>query len=182
MKIKENTIPFSANHAFELIEAQATLVKKRNRDAERQRQCRARKKNLSTKPMPSLRSNPRQIRYDTIVSNELEKIMDYNMADRVENVKKCFRTVMPYNSKVGKGPYIIQFFYNNCWFDWLEVRKPSLDPNGYGLFAMQDIQAQKRISLYLGIHYDDVNSMKKGTKDKTYVFQTFVKHDPKVGK
>ena len=37
-------------------------------------------------------------------------------------------------------------------------------------------------SFYLGIQYDDVNSMKKGTKDKTYVFQTFVKHDPKVGK
>ena len=137
MKIKENIVPFSANHAFELIEAQAKLIKKRERDAERQRQCRARRKNLKTKPMPSLRSNPRQINYDAIVSNELKKIMDYNTADRVESVKNCFRTVMPYNSKVGKGPYIIQFCYNNCWFDWLEGRKPSLDLEGYGLFELQ---------------------------------------------
>ena len=161
MQNKENIIPINADHAHELIRDQVTLANKRKKDAERQRNYRAKKKRISTKKMPSLRSNPRQIHYDTIVSNELEKIMDYNMADRVESVKKCFRTVMPYNSKVGKGPYIIQFFYNNCWFDWLEVRKPSLDPNGYGLFAMQDIQAQKRISLYLGIQYDDVNSMKK---------------------
>ena len=181
MQNNKKILSLNADTAFELLEAQAILVKKRNRAAEIQRQYRARKKQLSTKPMPSLRSNPRQIHYDTLVSNELEKIMDYNMADRVESVKKCFRTVMPYDSKVGKGPYIIQFFYNNCWFDWLEVRKPSLDPDGYGLFAMQDIQAQKRISLYLGIQYDDEDSMEKGTIDDTYVFQTFIKHDPRAG-
>ena len=68
--------------------------------------------------------------YDSIVSTKLMEIMNYNTADRVELINNCFRTAMPYNVKVGKGPYIIQFCYNNCWFDWLEVRKPSLDPEG----------------------------------------------------
>ena len=157
MQNNKKILSLNADTAFELLEAQAILVKKRNRAKEIQRQYRARKKICSTKNMPSLRSNPRQIHYDTLVSNKLEEIMDYNTADRVESVKNCFRTVMPYNSKVGKGPYIIQFFYNNCWFDWLEVRKPSLDPKGYGLFALQDIKAQHRISLYLGEQYEDVD-------------------------
>lgn len=53
---------------------------------------------------------------------------------------------------------------------------------GYGLFALQDIKAEHRISLYLGEQYEDVVSKSKGTIDDTYVFQTFVKHDLKQGK
>ena len=42
---------------------------------------------------------------------------------------------MPYKSKNSAGPFIIQHVHNDCWIDWLEVRKPSSDPSGYGLFA-----------------------------------------------
>ena len=90
MDNKENTIPIHISHALELIDAKAALDNKKRQDAARQSKCRAKKKKLGTKKILSLRSNPRQIHYDGIVSNKLVEIMHYNAADRVERIKNCF--------------------------------------------------------------------------------------------
>ena len=177
MENKENCINIQVDHAFELIAAKVKLDKKRKQDNERQQKAREKAKQKGKKSKIVLRTNPRQIFYNIIISNKLEEIKDYNIADRMLQCKKMFRTIIPYGSNVGEGPYIIQFQYNNCWLDWLEVKKSSSDPEGYGLFALQDIEPMKRVTLYLGEQYDNEDSKNSATFNDTYVFQTHVKHD-----
>ena len=81
---------------------------------------------------------------------------------------------MTYNCKVGEGPCIIQFQHNNCWIDWLEVKKPSADTNGFGLFPMQDIEPNKIITLYLGKQYHSVEETDKSKVGDTYTLLSHV--------
>ena len=138
MTDQKNKIPLDVDHVHKLISSQATLVKKKLLDVACQKQYREKKKEKIISRV--LRPIPKQTHYDDIVSSELNNIGIFNIAARMLRVKEKFRTLMAYNCKVGEGPYIIQFQHNNCWIDWLEVKKPSADQYGFGLFAIQDIE------------------------------------------
>ena len=92
-------------------------------------------------------------------------------------VKEKFRTVMAYNCKFGEGPYIIQFHHNNCWIDWLEVKKPSADQYNFGLFVMQDIEPNKIIMLYLGEQYNSVEEKDRSNVGDTYTLLSHVMYN-----
>ena len=65
-----------------------------------------------------------------------------------------FRTVMMYPCKE-EGPFIIQCFHEGNSIDWLEIKRGGVDPEGYGVFALQDIEKDKNIMLYLGEQYNN---------------------------
>ena len=126
-----------------------------------------------------LRPIPKKTYVDDIIGNDLEKISNLNMKDRMVEINKKFRTITPYKSGNNAGPFIIQYVHNNCWIDWLEVEKPSSDPLGYGLFALQDIRPWKFVSLYLGNEYHSIEDHKHAQKDNVYTLMSNVAHNGK---
>ena len=63
----------------------------------------------------------------------------------------------------------------------MEVKKPSADPNGFGLFAMQDIEPNKIITLYLGEQYHSVEEKDKSKVGDTYTLLAHVTFDDRNG-
>ena len=60
-----------------------------------------------------LRSVPRQLHIDAVISEDLGKISHFTMKDRMAKVKEKFRTIMSYKSKVSQWPYIIQYLHHS---------------------------------------------------------------------
>ena len=73
------------------------------------------KKYQAKKKQQILRSIPRKLHIDAVISEDLGKITHFTMEDRMAKVKEKFRTIMSYKCKVGQGPYIIQYYHNNCY-------------------------------------------------------------------
>ena len=57
------------------------------------------------------------------------------------------------------------------------VKKPSADQYGFGLFAMQDIEPNKIITLYLGEQYHSVEEKDKSKVGDTYTLLSHVTFD-----
>ena len=127
-----------------------------------------------------LRSIPRMTYVDDLIGNDIERISKMNMEDRIVEVGEKFRITKSYDCTNNAGPFIIQYKHNeHCWIDWLEVKKPSSDPYGYGLFALQDIRPWKFVSLYLGNEYHSIEDHKHAQKDNVYTLMSNVAHNGK---
>ena len=64
--------------------------------------------------------------------------------------------------------------HNSKYIDWLRVAKPSVDKNGFGLFAMQDISEYKLVTLYLGDVFTTEHRKNKAIGNKTYTLLSHV--------
>lgn len=71
--------------------------------------------------------------------SKLDGLVPLNTQDRIEKVQAMFRTVVMYPCKE-EGPFIIQCFHEGNSIDWLEIKRGGVDPEGYGVFALQDIE------------------------------------------
>ena len=60
-----------------------------------------------------------------------------------------------------EGPFIMQFFHEGNSIDWLEIKRGGVDPEGYGVFALQDIVNNMIITLYLGEVYNGTKEYHK---------------------
>ena len=127
-----------------------------------------------------LRSIPRMTYVDDLIGNDIERIGKMNMGDRIVEVGEKFRITKSYDCTNNAGPFIIQYKHNeHCWIDWLEVKKPSSDPYGYGLFALQDIRPWKFVSLYLGNQYNSIEDHDNARDDNIYTLLSHVAHNGK---
>ena len=177
MEIEENAkMWIHAHHFRELIQLQAKLEKERIQRNINTQNCRKRKKEAeeAQKNAVVLRTNPRQNHQDHLVSNVLEEISKLSIEKRKVAVQQKFRTVSMYDIKKKDTFYIIQMEHNGFHIDWLKVAKPSVDKNGFGLFAMQDISQYKLVTLYLGDEFITKREKNKAVSNDTYTLLSHV--------
>lgn len=137
---------------------------------------RARKKKTeeTAKNARILRAVPRQIHQDILVSQVLEEISKLSIDERKSAVQSKFRTMTKYDINKTDTSYIIQMEHNGTYIDWLRVAKPSVDKNGFGLFAMQDISPYKLVTLYLGDVFTTEREKNKAAGNETYTLLSHV--------
>ena len=124
-----------------------------------------------------LRPIPRQIHQDIIVSHVLEEISKLSIAERKLVVQSKFRTMTLYDINKCDTSYIIQMEHNNTYIDWLRVSKPSVDKNGFGLFAMQNISPYKLVTLYLGDLFTTEHEKNKAIGNEKYMLMSHVTYN-----
>lgn len=125
MEEKENTMNINVTTFQQLIDNQAKLLRHNQVVHSCAKRHRAKKRQAAktAKKVRVLRTNPKLNHYDIVVSNELKDISKLNIGEKMFEFKKKFRTINLYEGKEGQGPYIIQMKHNNCWIDWLDVKK-----------------------------------------------------------
>ena len=85
-----------------------------------------------------------------VISSKLDRLVPLNTHNRIEKVKTMCRKIVMNPSKE-EGPFIIQCFHEGNYIDWLEIKKGGVDPEGYVVFALQDIDKNIIITMYLGL-------------------------------
>ena len=178
MENKENATMNIHVHTFEdLIQKEAKYEHFRKKRNQATQNCRARKKMAEETKKNSmvLRAVPRQIHQDILVSQALEEISTLSVEERMLAVQSKFRTMTMYDINKTDTSYIIQMELNNgIYIDWLRVAKPSVDKNGFGLFAMQDISQYKLVTLYLGDVFTTEREKNKDSGNETYTLLSHV--------
>ena len=145
------------------------LEKKRRLEKNRNatRKWRANLKKKKSNPKPTLRSVCRLSSVSYEVSSKLDKLIPLDTETRIEKVKDMFepKSAFPPNKQ---GPFILYYLHEGASIKWLEIKKGGVDPKGYGVFAMQDIDKDRIISLYLGKEYNQTKEYHKCSKGDEY--------------
>ena len=111
-----------------------------------------------------------------VISSKLDKLIPMNTQNRMEEVEAMFQTITIYPSN-SEGPFIIQCLHEGAYINWLEVKKGGVDPEGYGVFALQDIEQNMIITLYLGDVYNGTSEYHKSSKGDEYTLCSDVSHN-----
>ena len=90
-----------------------------------------------------------------------------NTESRIEKVKGMFQTVAAFPPKA-HGPFLVQCLHEGTCINWLEIKRGGVDPKGYGVFALQDIDKNMIITLYLGEVYNGTKEYHKCSKGNEY--------------
>ena len=145
------------------------LEKKRRLEKGRNatRKYRANAKKKKSNPKPTLRSVCRLSSVSYEVSSKLDKLIPLDTETRIEKVKDMFEPGSAFPPKA-QGPYILYYLHEGASIKWLEIKKGGVDPKGYGVFAMQDIDKDRIISLYLGKEYNQTKEYHKCSKGDEY--------------
>ena len=143
------------------------LEKKRRLEAgrNRTRMHRANAKKQKSNPKPTLRSYCRLSSVSYEVSSKLDKLVPLNTENRIQKAKDIFE---PGSAFPPNPPYILYFLHEGASIKWLEIKKGGVDPKGYGVFAMQNIDKDMIISLYLGKEYNGEKEYQKCSKGDEY--------------
>ena len=99
-----------------------------------------------------------------------------NTETRIEKVKAMSQTVVMYPSNA-QGPFIVQCLHEGNYINWLEIKRGGVDPKGYGVFALQDIDKDMIITLYLGDVYNGTKDYHKCTKGDEYTLCSHVTYN-----
>lgn len=139
---------------------------RRKRDNKKYRKNQAIKRNATIaqrcKRMPndSIQSDNSYVQF---LNDEILRILQCNIIDRVHESKKNFRWVTPCVNDTKK---ILQFQVGNGYFiDLLYVALSKIPNAGYGLFAARDLPKGVSFSIYLG------RSVKVSGKKREYTMQ-----------
>ena len=161
----------------EIFESPAELLLLRKRLLElgrnRTRKHRANKKKNKCTPKPNLRLVCRLSNVSNVISSKLDRLIPMNTETRIEKAKNMFETVSAFPPNL-QGPFILQCLHEGHSIKWLEIKKGGVDPKGYGVFALQDIDAGMIITLYLGDVYNGTKEYDKCSKGDEYTLCTDV--------
>ena len=141
------------------------------------KRCRANKKKAKS-CKPKLRPVRRMSNVCNLISTKLDGLVSFNTQERIEKVKGMFQTVVKYPFN-GEGPFIIQCLHEGTFIDWLEIKRGGVDPKGYGVFALQDIEKEMLITLYLGEVYNNKKDYLKSSPGDDYTLCSEVSFNTK---
>ena len=149
--------------------AELLLLRKRQLEAgrNRTRKSRANAKKKKCTPKPNLRAACRLSSVSYEISSKLDRLIPFNTENRIQKAKDMFETVSAFPPKA-QGPFILQCLHEGHSIKWLEIKRGGVDPKGYGVFALQDIDKGMIITLYLGEVYNGTKEYHKCSKGDEY--------------